>query len=125
MDEIARKLQSITWEYADKDPTALAALTARIEVSGRGLALITYSDLVQDVVFHFPNIEGTRCRALVLHDRRDESRRRTVRSSAERSPTPCGRRSSREPRNLWGELYRRKRGAFKAVARLVDELAAY
>ena len=56
MDEIGRQLSEIEWEYADKDPEALAVLTKRIEEKGRNLGLITYSELVTGMVFHFPNI---------------------------------------------------------------------
>jgi len=56
MDELALKLQSIRWTYGDKDLNAIAELTAKIEEAGKRQALISYSDLVEDVVFHYSNI---------------------------------------------------------------------
>ncbi len=56
MDAIAEKLKLIEWEYADKDPLALNELQNRIEDTGRKFSLISYSDLVKGVDFHYSNI---------------------------------------------------------------------
>lgn len=58
MDKIERALRSIVWEYADKDLAALEILKARIVNKGQMLGVITYSDLVQGVIFHYPNINN-------------------------------------------------------------------
>ena len=56
MDTITNKLNAIKWEYADKDPVALAELQKRIEETGKNFSLISYSDLVKGIEFHYPNI---------------------------------------------------------------------
>lgn len=59
MDEaIAMKLKGIVWEYADKDLQALGVLRSRIEETGRKFGLISYSDIVKNVEFHYPNINN-------------------------------------------------------------------
>ena len=45
MDEIARRMATEKWNYAGKDPNALAMLEDHIAEAGRNLQLITYSDL--------------------------------------------------------------------------------
>ncbi|MBT6053352.1 MAG: hypothetical protein HOI47_09835 [Candidatus Scalindua sp.] len=56
MDKIEEKLKSIKWEYADQDLPAIEALEERIASTGNRFGLISYSDLVEDIDFHFPNI---------------------------------------------------------------------
>ncbi len=68
MDEIAQKMATVTWMYGDKDPAALTVLEERIADTGRNLALITYSDLVQGVTFHLPNIRNGGAYQIAIHD---------------------------------------------------------
>lgn len=56
MDLIEEKMRAIQWEYADKDLGALGALRERIEQTGRKNGLISYTDLVTGIPFHYPNI---------------------------------------------------------------------
>lgn len=56
-DELIRRMAAIDWKFADQDPAALSELEARIAETGRNLALITYSDLVEGVVFRVPTIK--------------------------------------------------------------------
>jgi len=56
MDPIISQLNGIEWQYGDKDPNAISELTGRIAATGKRFGLISYSDLVRDVEFHFPNI---------------------------------------------------------------------
>lgn len=58
MDEVEKRFDAINWEYADKDLNAIAALEARIETAGKKFGLISYSDLVAGLPFHYPNISG-------------------------------------------------------------------
>ena len=57
MDEIAERMRSVEWSYADNDPLSLSALRDRIASVGRDLKLITYSTLVSDLEFRLPNIQ--------------------------------------------------------------------
>lgn len=56
MDPVIAKLNAITWEYADQDLDAIAELRTRIEQAGRKFGLISYTDLVKGIDFHYPNI---------------------------------------------------------------------
>jgi hypothetical protein len=58
MDAISSKLQVISWKWADSDPDALTKLETRIAEAGRRLGLITYSDLVQGILFKVPGVHG-------------------------------------------------------------------
>jgi hypothetical protein len=51
-------MAAIEWSFGDKDPGALSTLEQRIAETGRSLGLITYSELVADVVFHLPNVRN-------------------------------------------------------------------
>lgn len=55
-DELEKKLRAIQWKYADKDMEALSILRDRIAETGRKFGLISYSDLVSGIEFHYPNI---------------------------------------------------------------------
>ena len=68
MDEIAAKMTSIEWIYADKDPQALATFEERIADAGRKLGLVTYSDLVKGVDFHLPNIRNGEAYRIQIYD---------------------------------------------------------
>lgn len=46
MDPIIAKLNTIKWEYADKDLNAISELKNRIEETGRKFGLISYTDLL-------------------------------------------------------------------------------
>jgi len=58
MNDLAVKLSTIEWHYADGDSTAKAELARRISAAGRRLQLITYSDLVRGVAFRLPNVRN-------------------------------------------------------------------
>jgi hypothetical protein len=68
MDEIGHKLSAIQWEYADKDLSAIAILQGRIKEIGRKTALISYSDLVISVDFHYPNINNGNAYRISTYD---------------------------------------------------------
>ena len=61
-------MATMEWTWGDKDPAALAELEKRIAREGRKLKLITYSDLVKDVVFHLPNIRNRTPYQIRIHD---------------------------------------------------------
>ena len=67
-DPIQEQLDAIEWEYGDKDPAAIAELTSRIEEKGRNFGLISYSDLVRGIEFHFPNINGGKAYRIDTYD---------------------------------------------------------
>lgn len=67
-DPIAKQMKTIVWSYADKDLQALAKLRDRIETAGRTFGLISYSDLVKGIDFHFPNISGGRAYRIDTYD---------------------------------------------------------
>ena len=56
MDPIETALRNIVWQYGDKDPVAREQLKERIEETGRNLQLTTYSELVNGIIFHLPNV---------------------------------------------------------------------
>lgn len=58
MDAIEKRMDAIVWEYADKDLSAIAELTNRIAETGRKFGLISYTELVSGVPFHYPNINS-------------------------------------------------------------------
>lgn len=60
MDVIEQRLRETQYQYADKDPTALGQLRDRVVQTGRRFGLISYTDLVRDVEFHYPNINHGR-----------------------------------------------------------------
>jgi hypothetical protein len=68
MDPIAEQLRAIEWEYADQDLAALAILSQRIQETGRNFGLISYSDLVKGVDFHYPYINGGRAYEISIYD---------------------------------------------------------
>ena len=57
-DGILRRLEQLAWTYPLEDPQALAILEERIAETGRNLGLITYSELVEGVVFRLPSVRG-------------------------------------------------------------------
>ena len=65
---IAEKLKATEWEYADKDHQALAVLRQRIEDTGRYFGLISHSDLVKGVEFHYANINDGRAYRIDTYD---------------------------------------------------------
>jgi hypothetical protein len=58
MDPIEQRLDAVVWEYADQDLAAIDELTRRISDTGRKFGLISYTDLVSGVPFHYPNINS-------------------------------------------------------------------
>lgn len=58
MDLIEKRMDEIIWEYADKDLAAIEQLTNRIAETGRKFGLISYTDLVSGIAFHYPNINS-------------------------------------------------------------------
>ncbi len=57
-DDILRRMEQVSWTYPLEDPAALEILERRIAETGRNLSLITYSDLVDGVVFSLPSVRG-------------------------------------------------------------------
>lgn len=68
MDAIAEKMKNTKWEYAPFDPNALAILRERIAETGRKFGLISYSDLVKGIEFHYPNISDGRTYRIDTYD---------------------------------------------------------
>ena len=58
MDEVAKRMAAILWKWGDKDAIALEELERRIARHLRQNDYITYSDLVQGVVFRVPGINN-------------------------------------------------------------------
>ena len=56
--KLIRELEGIDWEYGPIDLAALDELKGRIADTGRQFGLISYSDLVTGVDFHYPNINN-------------------------------------------------------------------
>ena len=67
-DAIGKELKSIVWEYADKDIPAIEELERRIAEKGRTFGLISYSDLVRGVDFHYSNINNGSPYQIMTHD---------------------------------------------------------
>jgi hypothetical protein len=67
MDNLAQKLRAIEWDYADKDLDALGLLRQRIQDTGSRFGLISYSDLVKDIEFHYPNIDDGKTYRINAH----------------------------------------------------------
>ena len=67
MDQLANTLRAIVWDYADKDLAALAVLRDRIQDTGRNFSLISYTDLVKNIDFHYPNINNGIAYQINLH----------------------------------------------------------
>ena len=68
MDEIAIKLESTEFEYAPLDPAAVSQLAERIRHTGTKFSLISYSDLVKGIEFHFPNISDGKAYRIDTYD---------------------------------------------------------
>ncbi|MDE2839832.1 MAG: hypothetical protein OXM03_04315 [Chloroflexota bacterium] len=62
------KLRSLTWEYAPHDLDALAVLRERIADTGKRFGLISYTDLVRGVSFHYPNINSGEAYRIETYD---------------------------------------------------------
>lgn len=58
MDLIEQRMNATIWEYADKDLSAIDQLTDRIAKIGQKFGLISYTDLVSGIAFHYPNINA-------------------------------------------------------------------
>lgn len=58
MDDLEERFDEMEWEYGDKDLHAIDVLTGRIKEAGRKFSLISYTDLVSGVAFHYPNINS-------------------------------------------------------------------
>jgi hypothetical protein len=68
MGDIERKLRAIQWQYAELDPDAIAELTQRIRDTGKKFGLISYTDLVKGVDFHYPNINSGEAYRINIYD---------------------------------------------------------
>lgn len=55
-DQIDAQISAIQWRYAGNDPQALTEIRKRIITTGQNRGLITYSDLVQGIIFRLANI---------------------------------------------------------------------
>lgn len=58
MDPVRQAFDAIKWHYGNKDDRARAELIARIAERARKARVITYSELVDGVQFHLPNVNG-------------------------------------------------------------------
>lgn len=58
IDSLASALSGLRWKFAEADPHAKAELERRIADTGRRRGLITYSELVRDVTFKLPTVNG-------------------------------------------------------------------
>ena len=67
-EKIVHSLNEIDWEYAPNDPDALGILRERIAQTGRIFGLISYSDLVKGVDFHYPNMRKGEAYRISIHD---------------------------------------------------------
>ena len=56
--QVLQKLEQVNWEYAPHDHDALVVLRERVAETGKRFGLISYTDLVKGVVFHYPNINS-------------------------------------------------------------------
>lgn len=67
-EKITCKLNESDWEYAPHDLVALSALRDRIAETGRSFGLISYSDLVKGVDFHYSNIRDGEAYRINIRD---------------------------------------------------------
>lgn len=67
-EKIIRKLNESDWEYAPRDPVALCMLRDRIATTGKKFGLISYSDLVIGVDFHYENIRNGEAYNINVYD---------------------------------------------------------
>jgi hypothetical protein len=58
VDPIEKRMDETEWEYGDKDLAAIDELSSRIAATGKKFGLISYTDLVSGVAFHYPNINN-------------------------------------------------------------------
>lgn len=58
MNPVREKFDQIRWHYAEKDPDARIELARRIRERARREKTLTYSELVDGVDFHLPNVNG-------------------------------------------------------------------
>jgi hypothetical protein len=57
MDKVQEQFHTMAWRYAPQDPQGCEALNLRIAETGRRRSLITYSDLVRGIAFHWPGLQ--------------------------------------------------------------------
>lgn len=67
-EKILHKLNESDWEYAPRDPEALCILRDRIVETGKKFRLISYSDLVIGVNFHYENIRDGEAYSINTYD---------------------------------------------------------
>jgi hypothetical protein len=65
---IAEKLNSADWHYAEQDVSALGEIARRVAAVGRAKDLITYSKLVEGIVFRLRTVSGGQPIALGVPD---------------------------------------------------------
>ena len=58
MDQVAEKLASYEWPYAENDIEALHAILRKIADTGEAQDLITYSDVVRGITFRMANVSS-------------------------------------------------------------------
>jgi hypothetical protein len=68
MDAIEKQMNEINWPYAENDPAALAEFKKRIENTGHGEGLISYSELVKGITFHLPNVNKGQPFQIDIHE---------------------------------------------------------
>lgn len=67
-NQIIRKLEEGEWKYAPHDPVALEILRNRISDTGKKFGLISYSNLVKGVDFHYPNLNQGQAYRITIFD---------------------------------------------------------
>ena len=73
-DMIVKKLEETKWHFAPGDPIAQEELTKRLVQTARKQSLIPYSDLVENVVFQLPNVNGGAAFQIQIHEWRELDR---------------------------------------------------
>lgn len=68
MDNIAKKMMEIEWYFADKDLEALTKLEDSIRRRAEKSQLITYSELVEGVIFKIPTVNNGKPYQIITHD---------------------------------------------------------
>ncbi len=67
-EKLIRISEESNWEYAPHDLVALDMLKSRIAETGKRFGLISYSDLVMGVDFHYPNINNGHSYRITIYD---------------------------------------------------------
>lgn len=68
------RMKATKWSYAEKDPAAMKEIEARVRKAALEKRTIHYSDLVEDIAFHLPNLHGGKPFEIDVHNWRDIDR---------------------------------------------------